>query len=52
MDDRSAPRPGCDCDVCVWANRRAEREQRLAEDLASNYEKYLNGDLVSKDGRE
>jgi hypothetical protein len=47
-----APVDGCPCAVCVWANQRIERERRLDEDLASNYDKYLAGELVSKDARE
>lgn len=43
-----APLAGCECAVCEWANRRIEREQRLDEDLAANYERYLAGDLVSR----
>lgn len=42
------PAPGCECAVCEWANRRIEREQRLDEDLAANYTRYLAGDLVSR----
>lgn len=49
MNERKrAPIPGCDCDVCVWANRRIERERRLDEDLEANYKKYLAGELVSR----
>lgn len=47
-----APKPGCDCAVCQWANRRIEREQRLATDLAENYRKYEAGELVSRDERD
>lgn len=52
MEDQTAPRPGCACDVCQWANARIERERRLDDDLAANYDRYLAGELVSKDGRE
>lgn len=52
MEDQTAPRPGCNCDVCQWANARIERERRLDDDLAANYDRYLAGELVSKDGRE
>jgi hypothetical protein len=51
-EDKSAPRPGCNCDVCNWTNRLIEAQRRLDEDLAANYERYLAGDLVSRDGRE
>jgi len=50
--DLAAPRMGCDCDVCVWARRRADREHRLADDLETNYRRYLAGELVSRDGKE
>jgi len=52
MENKTAPRPGCSCDVCTWANQRIEAEQRLDADLAANYEKYLAGALVSREGKE
>jgi hypothetical protein len=52
MEDKTAPRPGCNCEVCKWCRARIEQDRRLDADLASNYQKYLDGDLVSKDGRE
>lgn len=42
------PKPGCDCAVCAWANRRIARERALDEDLEANYQRYLAGELVSK----
>ncbi len=48
MEDQTAPRPGCNCPVCRWANDKRQKD----EDLAANYEKYLAGELVSKDSRE
>ena len=51
-DLRPAPLDGCVCDVCHWARNRIERERRLDADLEANYQKYLDGDLVSKDGRD
>lgn len=48
MKPESAPKPGCPCAVCDWANRRIEREQRQAADLAENYARYEAGLLVSK----
>jgi len=59
MEDKSAPRPGCNCDVCAWANRILEAQRRILEaqrrqddDLAANYAAYLSGALVSRDARE
>lgn len=52
MKDKTAPRPGCICAVCLWANRRIQREAWAEEDLRLNYEKYLAGELVSKDDRD
>lgn len=47
-----APKPGCECAVCQWANRRIEREQRLDADLTENYQRYQAGELVSRDDRD
>jgi hypothetical protein len=47
-DGRPAPLDGCPCAVCVWANDRVARDA----DIALNYERYLAGDLVSRDVRE
>lgn len=47
-EDKTAPRPGCRCDVCDWMRRRIERDK----ELESNYRKYLAGELVAKDGKE
>jgi len=52
MEDKSAPRLGCNCDVCAWANRILEAQRRLDDDLAANYAAYLSGALVSRDARE
>lgn len=52
MEDQTAPRRGCDCAVCQWLNARIEREHRLSADLEANYQRYLAGELVSKDDRE
>lgn len=52
MDNRTAPQPGCNCNVCQWANARIERERRLDADLEANYAKYLAGELVSRDGKD
>jgi hypothetical protein len=52
MEDKTAPRPGCTCDVCNWANRRMDRERRLADDLEANYRRFTSGELVSRDGKE
>jgi len=52
MEDQTAPRRGCNCDVCKWARARIDREQRLADDLEQNYQRYLAGELVSRDERE
>lgn len=52
MDSKTAPKPNCRCTVCKWANDRIEADRRLDEDLTANYERYLAGELVSKDGRE
>ena len=59
-NDGYAPIPGCDCDVCRSMRRSFDRQlgyqsdgsTTLDADLASNYAKYLAGELVSKDGRE
>lgn len=42
------PKPGCDCAVCKWAKRRADRDA----DLADNYARYQRGELVSRDDSE
>ena len=47
MEDQTAPRPGCSCDVCKWANAIIERNARLDADLEANYKRYLAGELVS-----
>lgn len=52
MEVEYAPKPGCNCDVCRWARARIDRERRQAEDLETNYKRYLAGDLVSKDARD
>ena len=52
MEDQTAPRPGCSCEVCTWANRRLEAQRRLEADLSDNYARYLAGELVSKEDRE
>lgn len=52
MQSDSAPKPGCACAVCLWANRIIERQQSLDADLAENYELYLAGDLVSESDRD
>lgn len=44
-----APLEGCHCNVCNWANRRIEREEREFLDLFANYQRYLAGELVSRD---
>lgn len=44
-DGRPAPQPGCDCEVCRFLRRR----QRIDADLEANYQRYLAGDLVSRD---
>lgn len=51
-EDKSAPRSGCNCAVCIWANNIIEWNRRLDEDLDANYQKYLNAALVSRDSRE
>lgn len=52
MEDQTAPRKGCTCDVCKWANARIERQRAQDADLEANYQRYLAGELVSRDGRE
>lgn len=52
MEDQTAPRPGCDCAVCTWANRIIERNRRLDAELDSNYRRYLAGELVSREEKE
>jgi len=52
VEDKSAPRPGCICEVCIWDNRKLAEQARLEADLTANYERYLNGDLVSRSGKE
>lgn len=46
------PSPDCQCKPCQWANARIEADRRLDEDLEANYQRYLAGELVAKDGRE
>lgn len=48
MKENSAPKPGCNCAVCNWANRRIERER----DLEVNYARYQAGKLVIPDAKE
>lgn len=56
----TAPEFGCDCAVCQWVRRReaAALGYRFSgtvaaeEDLSANYERYLSGDLVSRDAKE
>lgn len=52
MEDQTAPRRGCTCDVCKWANARIERQRQQDEDLEANYQRYLDGELVSRAERE
>lgn len=51
-DTQRAPLAGCGCTVCVWANRRLDRDRRLDEDLDANYARYLAGELVSSETKE
>lgn len=51
-DHEFAPLDDCNCAVCVWAHRRAEREERQADELEMNYRRYLAGELVSRDPTE
>lgn len=46
-DVNRAPRPGCNCTVCEWFRKAAERDA----DLAANYALYLAGNLVLKDAK-
>lgn len=52
MEDKTAPRKGCPCTVCTWANTKLDAQRALDADLAANYERYLAGDLVSREERE
>lgn len=47
-----APQPRCDCAVCSFFNDRVEARRRQDEDLEANYQRYLAGELVSKDAKE
>lgn len=38
----------CECALCRWARLSSDAQQ----DLEDNYQKYLEGDLVSKDDKE
>lgn len=46
------PTQDCNCDLCQWANRRIARQRQLDADLYANYERYLDGELVSRDEDE
>lgn len=59
MQPESAPKPGCDCAVCQWANlpiaqRTMSPGARVAqdEDLAANYARYEAGLLVSREDED
>lgn len=52
MEDQTAPRKGCPCTVCTWANDRIAAQRALDADLAANYARYEAGELVSRDGQE
>jgi hypothetical protein len=52
MTKEAAPKPNCNCAVCLWAKRRIESERAFEADLAENYRKFLAGELVSRDEKD
>ena len=59
MTKEAAPKPNCNCAVCLWAKRRMtplpwDANDRIGreEDLAENYRKFLAGELVSRDEKD